>query len=131
MEICYVSLIFPKILFNIGNQDKGISVMNCSIQMCFFLMLRAPECFLLAMMRYDCYMAIYNPPHYPIVINPKECTQLAAGSWLGGPPVQIEQTSQTFSLHFCNSNHINHSCDLPSILRWPLGIIQCMSCLLT
>ncbi|XP_036041905.1 olfactory receptor 10AG1-like [Onychomys torridus] len=122
LEICYVSVTLPRILFNIGTQNRSISKVACATQTCFFLMLGATECFLLAVMSYDRYVAICNPLHYPLVMNPTKCTQLAAGSWLGGIPVQIGQTCQIFSLHFCSSNQINHFfCDLPPILKLACG----------
>ncbi|XP_031229344.1 olfactory receptor 10AG1-like [Mastomys coucha] len=125
LEICYVSVTLPRILFNIATQDGHISVLSCAIQTYFFLMLGATECFLLAVMSYDRYVAICNPLHYPLIMNPTKCTQLAAGSWLGGIPVQIGQTCQIFSLHFCHSNQIDHFfCDIPPILKLACGDIS-------
>ncbi|XP_021049999.1 olfactory receptor 10AG1-like [Mus pahari] len=122
LEICYVSVTLPRILFSIATQERNISVLSCATQLCFFLMLGATECFLLAVMSYDRYVAICNPLHYPLVMNPTKCIQLAAGSWLGGIPVQIGQTCQIFSLHFCSSNQINHFfCDIPPILKLACG----------
>ncbi|XP_037696057.1 olfactory receptor 10AG1-like [Choloepus didactylus] len=122
LEICYVSVTLPRILVNLWTQNRSISVLNCGTQMCFFLMLGATECFLLAVMAYDRYVAICNPLHYPLVMNQKMCIQLAVGSWVSGIPVQIGQTCQIFSLHFCDSNQINHFfCDIPPILRLACG----------
>ncbi|XP_046318451.1 olfactory receptor 10AG1-like [Marmota monax] len=122
LEICYVSVTLPRILVSLWTQDRSISLLSCATQMYFFLMFGATECFLLAVMSYDRYVAIRNPLHYPLVMNPKKCHQLAAGSWLGGMPVQIGQTWQIFSLHFCHSNRINHFfCDIPPILKLACG----------
>nr|XP_034351941.1 olfactory receptor 10AG1-like isoform X1 [Arvicanthis niloticus] len=122
LEICYVSVTVPRILFNIEEQDRRISLMSCATQLCFFLVFGTTECLLLAVMSYDRYVAICNPLHYPLVMNPTKCTQLAAISWLGGIPVQIGQTCQIFSMHFCNSNKINHFfCDIPPILKLACG----------
>ncbi|MBZ3869288.1 Olfactory receptor 10AG1 [Sciurus carolinensis] len=96
--------------------------MSCATQLCFFLILGTAESFLLAVMSYDRYVAICKPLHYPLVMNPKKCHQLAAGAWLGGMPVQVGQTWQIFSLHFCHSNQINHFfCDIPPILKLACG----------
>ncbi|MBZ3870492.1 Olfactory receptor 10AG1 [Sciurus carolinensis] len=57
--------------------------------MCLFLVLGTAECFLLAVTSYDCYVAICNPLHYPLVMSPKKCHQLVAGACLGGMPVQL------------------------------------------
>ncbi|MBZ3886450.1 Olfactory receptor 10AG1 [Sciurus carolinensis] len=90
--------------------------------MCFFLVLGTAECFLLAVMSYDRYVAICKPLHYPLVMNPKKCHQLAAGAWLGGMPVHVGQIWQIFCLHFCHSNQINHFfCDTPPILKLACG----------
>ncbi|XP_071473170.1 olfactory receptor 10AG1-like [Marmota flaviventris] len=122
LEICYVSVTLPRILVSLWTQDRSISLLSCATQMYFFLMFGATECFLLAVMSYDRYVAICNPLHYPLVMNPKKCHQLAVGSWFGGMPVQVGQTWQIFSLHFCHSNQINHFfCDIPPILKLACG----------
>ncbi|XP_051022706.1 olfactory receptor 10AG1-like [Acomys russatus] len=122
LEICYVSVTLPRILYNLWTQDRTICLLACAIQMFFFLILAATECFLLAVMSYDRFVAVCHPLHYPVVMNPAKCTQLAAGSWLGGIPVQIGQTCQIFSLHFCNSNRIEHFfCDVAPILKLACG----------
>ncbi|XP_032977447.1 olfactory receptor 10AG1-like [Rhinolophus ferrumequinum] len=122
LEICYVSVTLPRILVNLWTQDRIISVLDCAIQMCFVLMLGATECFLLMVMAYDRYVAVCNPLHYPLVMNQKMCTKLAVGSWISGIPVQIGQTCQIFSLHFCDCNQINHFfCDIPPILKLACG----------
>ncbi|CAO2596742.1 Olfactory receptor 10AG1 [Lemmus lemmus] len=122
LEICYVSVTLPRILYNIWTQDKNISLLACATQMYFFLMLAATDSILLAVMSYDRYVAICNPLHYPVVMNQTKCTQLAVGSWLGGIPFQLGQTCQIFSLHFCNSNLIDHFfCDIPPVLKLACG----------
>ncbi|XP_005408266.1 PREDICTED: olfactory receptor 10AG1-like [Chinchilla lanigera] len=122
LEICYVSVTLPRILFNLWTQRRTISRLACATQLCFFLVLGTTECFLLAVMSYDRYVAICNPLHYALLMSPRRCAQLAAGSWLGGIPVQIGQMCQIFSLHFCNSNQIEHFfCDIPPILKLACG----------
>lgn len=123
LEICYVSVVLPRMLTSLCTQRRTVSLAACAAQMCFFLMLGATECFLLAVMAYDRYIAICHPLHYPLVMNYKVCVQLVAGSWIGGIPVQIGQTFQIFSLSFCGSNLINHFfCDIPPILKLACGI---------
>uniref|UniRef100_A0A8C7CFC1 Olfactory receptor n=1 Tax=Neovison vison TaxID=452646 RepID=A0A8C7CFC1_NEOVI len=122
LEICYVSVTLPRILVNLWTQDGSISMLGCATQMCFFLLLGATECFLLAVMAYDRYVAICNPLHYPLVMNHELCLKLAAGAWIGGIPVQIGQTCQVFSLPFCGSNQISHFfCDIPPLIKLACG----------
>ncbi|KAG8511892.1 Olfactory receptor 10AG1, partial [Galemys pyrenaicus] len=122
LEICFVSVTVPRILKNLWTQDRTISRLGCATQNCFFITLGASECFLLAVMSYDRYVAICNPLHYPLVMNHKMCVQLAVGAWVIGIPVQIGQTSLIFSLHFCNSNQIHHFfCDIPPLIKLACG----------
>ncbi|XP_027416414.1 olfactory receptor 10AG1-like, partial [Bos indicus] len=122
LEICSVSVTLPRILVNLWTQDRSISVLDCAAQMCFFLILGATECFLLAVMAYDRCVAICGPLHCPLVMTPKVCLQLAVGSWVSGIPVQTGQTRWIFSLHFCHLNEINHFfCDIPPILKLACG----------
>ncbi|XP_048216369.1 olfactory receptor 10AG1-like [Perognathus longimembris pacificus] len=122
LEICYVSVTLPRLLVSMWTQDRNISLLECATQLCFFSVLAATECLLLAVMSYDRYVAICNPLHYPLVMNPKKCTQLAAAAWLSAMPVQIGQTCQIFSLHFCHSNQIDHFfCDIPPMMKLACG----------
>ena len=87
-------------------------------------MLGVTECFLLAVMAYDRYVAICNPLHYPLVMNHKVCVQLVVASWISGFPFEIGQTCQIFSFPFCGSNQINlFFCDIPPLLQLACGDI--------
>ncbi|XP_048216378.1 olfactory receptor 10AG1-like [Perognathus longimembris pacificus] len=122
LEICYVSVTLPRILFNIWTQIRTMSLPVCATQLCFFLILGTNESFLLAVMSYDRYVAICNPLHYPLVMNTKKCIQLAAAAWLSAMPVHIGLTCYIFSLHFCHSNQIDHFfCDIPPIIKLACG----------
>ncbi|XP_040860111.1 olfactory receptor 10AG1-like [Ochotona curzoniae] len=124
LEICYVSVILPRMLRNLGTERRAISLFSCATQMFCFLTFGATECFLLAAMAYDRYVAICNPLNYPVIMNHKVCSQLVAACWISGVPVQMGQTLQIFSLPFCGSNQINHFfCDIPPVLRLACGEI--------
>ncbi|KAM4848599.1 olfactory receptor 10AG1-like [Urocitellus parryii] len=122
LEICYVSVTLPRYLVSLWTWDRSISLLSCATQMCLFLAVGTAECFLLAVMAYDRYVAICNPLHYPLIMNPKKCHLMAAGSWIGGMSVQIGQTCRIFILHFCHTNQINHFfCDILPILKLACG----------
>ncbi|XP_004389272.2 olfactory receptor 10AG1-like [Trichechus manatus latirostris] len=122
LEICYVTATVPRMLSDIWTQKGNISFLACATQMGFVLLFGGTECLLLTVMAYDRYVAICNPLNYPLVMNHKVCTQLVAGSWISGIPVEIGQTCQIFSRSFCGSNTINHFfCDLPQILKLACG----------
>ena len=39
LEICYVSVTFPRILVNLWTQNRSIAMLACAVQVCFFLSL--------------------------------------------------------------------------------------------
>ncbi|XP_051022693.1 olfactory receptor 10AG1-like [Acomys russatus] len=124
LEICYVSVTLPRMLMDLFTLKGNIPFFACATQMCLFLILGATECFLLAVMAYDRYVAICNPLHYPVVMSHKVCTQLVVASWVIGIPIQVGQTYQILSLPFCDSNQINHFfCDIPPLLKLACGDI--------
>ena len=69
-------------------------------------------------MAYDRFVAICSPLSYPISMCPSVCARLMLGCYSGGCLNSILQTSFTFSLPFCSSNHIDHFfCDVPPLLK--------------
>ncbi|XP_054430847.1 olfactory receptor 10AG1-like [Pteronotus mesoamericanus] len=122
LEICYVSVIVPRMLTDLCTQNRNISLLACATQMYFFLVLGATECFILTVMAYDRYVAICNPLLYPLIMNNRMCMQLAAGCWMTGIPAYIPFTYQIFSLPFCGSHQLNHFfCDVPPVLQLACG----------
>ncbi|XP_036620483.1 olfactory receptor 10AG1-like [Trichosurus vulpecula] len=124
LEICYTTVTLPRMFKNLLTQKRNISFLACATQLCFFLIFGGTECFLLAVMAYDRYVAICNPLNYPLIMNQKICVHLVIGSCLSGIPIPIGQTYQIFSLPFCGSNHLNHVfCDVPPLLNLACGDI--------
>ncbi|KAM7146151.1 olfactory receptor 10A2-like [Macrochelys suwanniensis] len=122
LEICYTSVIIPKMLANLLSKDKTISFIGCAVQTYFTFFFGGSECFLLASMAYDRYAAICKPLHYPMIMNRKVSTGLAAGSWLNGLLMSFGITSMLFTLPFCRSHEINHFfCDIPPLLKLACG----------
>ncbi|KAM4663614.1 olfactory receptor-like protein OLF1 [Discoglossus pictus] len=118
IDICFSSTIVPKILVNTISKDKSISVLGCAVQMYISLALGSTECFILAVMAYDRYVAICNPLHYNSVMSKKLCIGLAAASWTFSFMNAVIHVSLTFKLPYCKSHHINHFfCEMPPFFR--------------
>uniref|UniRef100_G3QPM0 Olfactory receptor n=1 Tax=Gorilla gorilla gorilla TaxID=9595 RepID=G3QPM0_GORGO len=116
LEIGFNLVIVPKMLGTLLAQDTTISFLGCATQMYFFFFFGVAECFLLATMAYDRYVAICSPLHYPVIMNQR--TRLAAASCFPGFPVATVQTTWLFSFPFCGTNKVNHFfCDSPPVLR--------------
>ena len=58
-----------KMLVNVQTQLCTISYVGCLTQMYFFLMFGDLDSFFLAVMAYDCYVAICRPLHYRTVVS--------------------------------------------------------------
>ncbi|XP_043304229.1 olfactory receptor 12-like [Cervus canadensis] len=118
VDLCYSSVIYPKALANFLSSSKVITFEGCATQFFFFSMVGTIEAFLLAVMAYDRFMAICSPLRYPISMRPSVCARLVLGTYCGGCLNSILQTSFTFSLPFCSSNHIDHFfCDVLPLLK--------------
>ncbi|XP_053902639.1 olfactory receptor 6N1-like [Malaclemys terrapin pileata] len=108
LETCYTSTLLPRMLVSLLTGDKTISFSGCLSQLYFFSALAGTECYLLAAMSYDRYLAICKPLHYSTLMNNRFCLQLAAGSWLNGCLAITIFGLFLSQLTFCGLNEIDH-----------------------
>ncbi|XP_028689246.2 LOW QUALITY PROTEIN: olfactory receptor 5AK2 [Macaca mulatta] len=117
VDICYTSAITPKLLQSFTEEKNFISFWGCVIQLLVYATFATSDCYLLAMMAVDRYVAICKPLHYTIIMSQRVCIHLVAGSYIMGSINASVHTGFTFSLSFCKSNNINYFfCDGPPIL---------------
>ncbi|XP_042710916.2 LOW QUALITY PROTEIN: olfactory receptor 10A7 [Chrysemys picta bellii] len=118
LEISYTSTILPRMLASLLTNDKTISFRGCMVQMYFFLVLGVTECYLLAAMSYDRYLAICKPLHYANLMNSRFCLLLAAGSWISAFLAISIIVLLVSQLTFCGPSEIDHFfCDLTPVLK--------------
>lgn len=118
LEIWYVSVTLPKLLFGFWSQNKTISFSSCMTQLYFFISLMCTECVLLAVMAYDRYVAVCHPLRYPAIMTHKLCFQLSILSWTGGFSISLVKVSFISHLTFCGPQVINHFfCDISPVLN--------------
>ena len=116
-ETCTTMAIIPRMLVDLLADCKTISLPECATQMFFFFGLAANNCFILAAMSYDRYIAIHNPLHYPILMTHKICFQLLMASWMAGFLISLCIVIIVFNLSFCDSNIIQHFfCDISPVV---------------
>ncbi|XP_036115927.1 olfactory receptor 1030-like [Molossus molossus] len=108
IDLCYSSSIGPKMLQNLLAKKKTISFLGCFAQLYFSSAFATTECFILATMAYDRYMAICNPLIYTAIMTQQICKELVIGVYTYGFLNSVIQTVMTFQLSFCNSNIIHH-----------------------
>ncbi|KAM8971527.1 olfactory receptor 5I1 [Sarcophilus harrisii] len=118
VDLCYSSVIVPKMLVNFLSKNKSISYYGCALQFYFFCTFADTESFILAAMAYDRYVAICNPLLYTVVMSRGICVWLIVLSYIGGNLSSLVHTSFAFILTYCDKNIINHFfCDLPPLLK--------------
>ncbi|NXY82285.1 O11L1 protein, partial [Alcedo cyanopectus] len=118
LEICYTTTVVPKMLANLLAKRKSISFSGCMAQLYCFISLGATECYLLAAMAYDRFLAVCEPLHYPVTMTLESYTRLAVGSWITGVFTGFLPCLMVYRLNFCNSNLIDHFfCDISPLLK--------------
>nr|XP_023967246.1 olfactory receptor 5V1-like [Chrysemys picta bellii] len=118
LETCYTSTILPRMLASLLTGDRTISVSGCFAQFYCFCYLLATECYLLAAMSYDRYLAICKPLRYAALMNGRLFLQLTAGSWISGFLICVIMMCFMSQLTFCGPNEIDHFfCDFSPMLK--------------
>ncbi|XP_047420597.1 olfactory receptor 5H8-like [Sciurus carolinensis] len=111
------STVTPRMLTDLLFKSK-ISLSECMIQFFSFGISATTECFLLAAMAYDRYVAICKPLLYPAIMTNRLCIWLLTLSFVGGFLHALLHESFLFRLTFCNSNIIYHFyCDIIPLFK--------------
>ncbi|MEE6528813.1 hypothetical protein FKM82_017479, partial [Ascaphus truei] len=120
-DIFITATIVPKMLHGILEEGATISFNGCITQFYFFGVSATTECFLLAVMSYDRYLAICQPLRYTSIMDIRLQYHLVFWSWFLGFTISIILTTQLGMLQFCGPNVIDHVfCDLA-----PLQELSC------
>ncbi|NWQ72505.1 O11L1 protein, partial [Neopipo cinnamomea] len=118
LEFCYTTTIVPKMLFNLLAKKKSISFSGCMAQLYYFLSLGATECYLLAVMAYDRFLAVCQPLQYSVAMTDEPYICLAMGSWVTGVFTGFLPCLMISRLHFCSYNLTDHYfCDMSPLLK--------------
>nr|XP_008509864.1 PREDICTED: olfactory receptor 2T29-like [Equus przewalskii] len=118
MDMMYISVTVPKMLMDQVMGVNEISAPECEMQKFLYLSLLGSECFLLAAMAYDRYVAICHPLHYPILMNHRVCLLLVSGCWFLGSVDGFMLTPVTMTFPFCRSREIHHFfCEVPALMK--------------
>ncbi|XP_037673887.1 olfactory receptor 7A17-like [Choloepus didactylus] len=117
-DMCFISNTIPKMLLNIQTKGKIITYENCLTQMYFFILFGEVDNFLLAVMAYDCFVAICHPLHYMVIMNPQFCGLLLLASWLLSVLVSLLLVLMVLQLSFCTELEIPHFfCELDQVVH--------------
>nr|XP_014685918.2 olfactory receptor 5K1-like [Equus asinus] len=118
MDSCCSCAVTPKMLENFFSEDRMISLNECMAQFYFLCVAETADCFLLAAMAYDRYVAIGHPLQYHTVMSRKLCIQMTTGAYIAGNLHSMIHVGLLFRLTFCGSHQINHFyCDVLPLYR--------------
>ncbi|XP_048216018.1 olfactory receptor 502 [Perognathus longimembris pacificus] len=114
----YSSSVTPNMLVNFLVERNTISYLGCGIQLGSAVFFGTVECFVLAAMAYDRFMAICNPLLYSTKMSTGVCMQLLAVAYIGGFLNASSFSLSFFGLLFCGSNRVNHFfCDFAPLVE--------------
>ncbi|XP_049637022.1 olfactory receptor 502 [Suncus etruscus] len=117
-DIGYSSSVTPNMLVNFLVEKNTISYLGCGIQLGSAVFFGTAECFLLAAMAYDRFVAICNPLLYSNKMSTQVCVQLIVVAYIGGIFNASSFSLSFFSLFFCGPNQVNHFfCDFAPLIE--------------
>ncbi|NP_001000725.1 olfactory receptor Olr1558 [Rattus norvegicus] len=118
MDSCCSCAITPKMLENFFSVDRRISFCECMAQFYFLCLAETADCFLLAAMAYDRYVAICNPLQYHTMMSKKLSLQMSMGIFIASNLHSLIHTGCLLRLNFCKSTKIDHFfCDILPLYR--------------
>ncbi|KAG8429393.1 hypothetical protein GDO86_020286 [Hymenochirus boettgeri] len=118
-DVIFTSNSIPMILYIILNKDFTISFAHCVFQLYILGSSGFVQCFLLAVMSYDRYLAVCHPLHYISTMNPNSCLTIVAGCWLLGFLLMTSEIVLLSKLQFCSFSAIDHFlCDFGPLVSF-------------
>ncbi|XP_018430270.1 PREDICTED: olfactory receptor 1G1-like [Nanorana parkeri] len=106
IDICYTTVIIPKLLYILLSGNNIVSFTQCFIQMYFFYLAGTTEDTVLFIMAYDRYVAICHPLHYHRILRKKICILIMMVTWICGYLNSLLFTSSILKMFFCSSSTI-------------------------
>ncbi|XP_021028949.1 olfactory receptor 8D1-like [Mus caroli] len=118
VDLCYSTVITPKMLVNFLGKKNLIVYSECMAQLFFFIIFVVAEGYLLTAMAYDRYVAICRPLLYNMIMSSRICSMLVLVAFTLGLSSSVVHTSAMMNLSFCKSHIISHYfCDVLPLLN--------------
>ena len=118
IDLCYSSVIIPKMLVNFMSEKNFTSFPECMVQLFFFCFFGINDSYMLTAMAYDRYVAICNPLLYTVSMSHRVCFLLVTGVYIVGAVGASIHTSFISSRSFCGTNVIHdYFCDILPLLN--------------
>ncbi|XP_008140808.2 olfactory receptor 8A1 isoform X2 [Eptesicus fuscus] len=117
VDLCYSSVITPKMLVHFVSEKNAISYAGCMSQLYFFLVFVIAECYMLTVMAYDRYVAICRPLLYNIIMSHHVCSLLVAVVYAMGLVGSTIETGLMLKLPYCEVLISHYFCDILPLMK--------------
>ncbi|XP_069817419.1 olfactory receptor 11A1-like [Dendropsophus ebraccatus] len=107
-DILGTTSVVPMMLDIIFVEEVILPLWGCLIQLYVIAIIAVSQCFIIAVMSYDRYLAICQPLRYSSLMGPHLCLQLVIWSWLFSSMFMLSEFFVAIQLNFCGSNSIDH-----------------------
>ncbi|XP_011373900.1 olfactory receptor 13H1-like [Pteropus vampyrus] len=117
LDLLFSTSAVPLIMANSLQNFPTISYTSCFAQLTIRAFLALAECFLLAIMAYDRFVAISDPLRYNLVMSSRVCILMALLAWMTAFLLTV-MPILLFPISFCGHNSVNHfSCEAQAIFK--------------
>ncbi|XP_052045511.1 olfactory receptor 1537-like [Apodemus sylvaticus] len=118
IDLCQSTVVTPKMLTSFLTEKNLITYTECLSQLYFAISFGTAECYTLAAMAYDRYVAIGNPLLYNVTMSYQIYCSLISGVYMYSLFCASVNTGFMFRIQFCKLDVINHYfCDLLPLLN--------------
>ncbi|KAM5171534.1 olfactory receptor 10A7-like [Mantella aurantiaca] len=117
-DVLLTTTVIPMTLEVIIKDEGRLSLFGCITQLYFVGFIGYSQCFLIAVMSYDRYLAICNPLRYSSLMNAHVFSQLIIGMWILAIIVVSSEIAVAFQFNYCGLNSIDHFyCDFIPVIK--------------
>ncbi|XP_042523451.1 olfactory receptor 13H1-like [Dipodomys spectabilis] len=117
LDLLFSTSAVPLVMVNSLQNFSTISYSSCFAQLAIQAFLALAECFLLAIMAYDRFVAISDPLRYNLVMSSQVCISMALVAWMAALLLTLIPIL-LFPISFCGHNTVNHfSCEVQAIFK--------------
>ncbi|XP_069799062.1 olfactory receptor 5A2-like [Dendropsophus ebraccatus] len=118
IDIIFSSITVPKLLFILVTARKAVTFSDCVTQLSLFQFFVVAECYLLAVMSYDRYVAICFPLNYTLIMSREVRFKMVVFCWVCGLVNSVAQAISVSCLDFCGPNKVDHFfCDVTPLFK--------------
>lgn len=117
VDLCYSSVITPRMLVHFVSEKNIISYAGCVSQLYFFLVFVIAECYMLTVMAYDRYVAICRPLLYNSIMSHHVCSLLVAVVYVMGLIGSTIETGLMVKLSYCEVLISHYFCDILPLMK--------------